>query len=170
MAITRNYGVTPVLSEAGGHPGTAILTRPNTVTPYAINDAIGDVSGSAIIEFTNMGPVGADIYITSLTLEIDAATSTIGTTNLRLYNVLPPTAIADNDAWDVPVADRGKYIDGIFIQTPIDLGSTLMASVDGINKQISLVGSSVFAILTTDIVFTPVASIVYRLTLHAIEL
>jgi hypothetical protein len=169
MTHSTTYGATPTFDEEKGLHSSVTLIRPNNTTQYAINDAVGDINGSAILEFADMGPEGEDINLTSLTLEIDATSSTIGATTLHLYNA-SPTAIVDNGAWDFAPPDRGKYIDKIHIGKPIDEGSTLFASVDEINKQITLVSTSLFGILTTDTVFTPAASVVKTITLHAVEL
>lgn len=158
-----------ITPTATGHVASATITRPNDTIAYAQKDAIGNTNGSAILTFSNMGKAGGEIILISLTFELDVASSAIGATTLYLYNAAP-TAIADNAAWDFVSGDRGKYIDKIQIGTPIDEGSTLLASVDSINKQISLVTSSLYGILTTDTSFTPAASTVKKIILHSTDI
>ena len=153
----------------GGHGATVTITRPNDTTAYAAKDAIGDVGGSAILTFANMARAAGDVMLTSLTLELDLASSTIGATTLYLYNA-SPAAIADNAAWDFVSGDRGKYLGKINIPAPTDEGSTMMVEVDQINKQFTLASTSIYGILTADTAYTPTASAVKRITLHTLEL
>ena len=158
-----------VTVKTGAHSFTISITRPSDTTAYAINDAIGDTGGSAILAFTNMcRSGGGEIYITSVELELDVATSTIGATTLRLYNA-NPTAIADNAAWDIPSGDRGKYLGKVKLGTPVDEGSTMFVDNDQINKQITMTGTTLYAILTTDTAFTPASATVKRITVHTLE-
>lgn len=152
-----------------GHSNTVVFTRPANTTAYAVNDAIGSTSGTAIFEFTDMCKQGGgEVIITSVELELDITTSNLGTSTLRLYNEAP-TAIADNAAWDIPSGDRGKYLGRIKLTTPVDEGSTLFSDNDGINKQIKLTSTSLFVTLTTDTAFTPTSSAVKRLTIHTLD-
>lgn len=160
-------GETTLASAA--HTTTVTFTRPSNTTAYAVNDAIGDTSGSAILAFANLcGTGGGNVFITSVELEVDAATSSIGTTTLRLYNAAP-TAIADNAAWDLVSDDRSKYLGSIKLATPTDEVSTLFSNNDGINKHILMTGTSLYCILTTDTAFTPGSATVKRITIHTFE-
>ena len=154
---------------SGGHSASVTFTRPSNTTAYAVNDAIGDTSGSAILTFSDLCRAGGgDVLITSIEVEVDVATSPIGTTTLRLYNAAP-TAIADNAAWDLVSDDRGKYLGSIKLATPTDEGSTLFSNNDGINKHILMTGTSLYCILTTDTAFTPASATVKRITIHTLE-
>jgi hypothetical protein len=157
---------------SGAHSNTVIITRPANVTAYTAGDVIGDVNGSAILEFKNMGEAGREIIITSVEVEADVAAIPAGMTffNVRLYNA-SPTAIADNAAWDLPAGDRGKYLGRIQTNTVVDEGTTLFVDTDQVNKQVRLLTTSLFVQLQTVGGFTPSAnSTVKRLTLHTIEL
>jgi hypothetical protein len=159
-------------AQSASHGRTVIITRPANVTPYTAGDVIGDANGSAIFEFTNMGKAGGEVMITSLELEIDVAAIPAGMTNfnVRLYNAAP-TAVVDNAAWDLPLADRGKYIGKIQTSNVIDETNVLFCDNDQVNKQVTLVTTSLFVQLQTPTAFTPSAnSTVKRLTLHTIEL
>jgi hypothetical protein len=164
------------LNSSGGsgtaHGRTVTITRPANTTPYTALDVIGDTNGSAIFEFTNMGKAGGEIMITSVEVEVDVVAIPSGMTsfNLRLYNA-SPTAIVDNAAWDLPVADRGKYIGKIATSNVVDEINTLFCDNDQVNKQVTLVTTSLFVQLQTVGGFTPSAnSTVKRVTIHAIEL
>jgi hypothetical protein len=87
---------------------------------------------------------------------------------LYLYSVTPPSAIADNGAWDLPSGDRASFLGSIAIPTMVDLGSTLYVEVNNIGKQVKLSGTHLFGYLVTVAGFTPAAnSEVYKLTVHA---
>jgi len=157
----------------GGGAGYSVvvtLTRPNNSTPYTAGDVVG--AAAAALTFPNMGPAGGEIMITSATLEIDVAAVPSGMTGftLRLYNITPPSALADNAVWDLPSGDRASYLGHINLGTPADLGSTLRISADGINKQVKLAGTSLFAYLCTDGGYTPTANAVKVISVHAVAL
>ncbi len=147
------------------------LTRTNDTNAYTANDVIGAATGStAALTFANMGPSGGTIMITSAQLEIDASALISGETSyaLYLYNVTPPSALGDNAAFDIPSGDRAAFLGKINLGTPVDEGSTLYVEVNGINKQVKLAGTSLFAYLVTVGAYTPTASRVHVVTLHAI--
>lgn len=157
----------------GAGAGVSVsFTRPNDTSAYTANDVLGSATGTtAALRFSNLRPGGAGEYlITSTTLEIDLAAIPSGMTTfeLALYNVTPPSALGDNAAWDVPSGDRSAYLGRIQLGAPVDLGSTLHVSADGINKQITLTGTDVFAYLTTDAGYTPAAQTVYKVALHGL--
>jgi len=155
---------------SSAHSTTVVITRPANATPYTAGDVIGDTGGSAIFAFANMARAAGDVIITSIELEVDAVAvpSGMGGFNVRLYNA-SPTAIADNDAWDFPVADRGKYLGKVQLATPIDEISTLFSDNDQINKQITLTSTTLYVELQTPNGFTPTSSGVKRLTIHTLD-
>lgn len=156
-----------------GYNASVTLTRTADTNAYTANDVIGAATGStAGIEFTSMGPSGGRITITSVSLEIQAAAIISGETSyvLHLYNVTPPSALGDNTAFDLPSGDRASYLGSINLGTPVDLGSTLYIAQDGINKQIKLSGTSVFAYLVTVGAYTPTSARVYVIKLNAVSL
>jgi len=170
----RRTAALAALTERAYSAAVAI-TRPTNETPYDIGDAIGvtaggetpEAAGSAILTFANLGPSGAHVLITDVTLEIDVAAIPAGMDafKLRLYNAAPG-AILDNAAWDLAsAADRGKYLGSIAITKPVDLGGTLVAEVTGLSKTVKLVGTSLFAVLTTDAAYTPTSAAVKKVTI-----
>jgi hypothetical protein len=82
--------------------------------------------------------------------------------------VTPPSALADNDPFDLPAGDRAAYLGSINVGTPVDLGSTLYVAQDGINKQVTLASSNLYGYLVTAGAYTPAALVVYRIALHAV--
>lgn len=162
-----------LLAGGSGYNSSATITRTNDTNGYTAMDVIGAATGStAAIEFANIGPSGGRIMLTSLRLRIDlnAVTSGMGNFLLYLYNVTPPSAVGDNGAFDLPSGDRASYLGKIRIPTPIDEVATLSIDLDGINKQVQLASSSLFAYLVTEGAYTPAASTVHVITLHAVAL
>jgi hypothetical protein len=158
--------------ERGFGGGKAVsITRPNDSSSYSAGDVIGAATGaSAAIEFTNMAPPrGGEVMLTSSSLEIDVAAIPSGMTSfiLHLYSVTPPSALGDNVAWDLPSGDRSSYLGFVQLGSPADLGSTLYCEANGINKQVTLTGSSIFAYLVTNGAYAPSAQAVKKVGLHS---
>jgi hypothetical protein len=146
--------------------GKVAITRPANVTAYSANDVVGGA-----ITFPTMGPSGGgQVMITSTKFELDIAALPSGMSSfyLYLYNVTPPSAIADNGAFDIPSGDRASFLGKILLGVPVDEGSTLFVQSDQINAQITVPsGASVFGYLVTTAGYTPAAnSEVYAITLH----
>jgi hypothetical protein len=151
--------------------GKVSVTRPANATPYTANDVLGPASGTSAITFPTMGPsAGGEIMITGVTLERDVAAVVTGELNyiLHLYNVTPPSALADNAAFDLGSGDRASYLGSINIPTPVDLGSTLYSSVDGNLKQITLASGTLYGYLVTVGAYTPATGTVLTVTLHSV--
>ena len=153
-----------------GHVSSATITRPATTPTYAINDVIGDVSGSGIVSFAGLSKSGGgEVVITSATIEVDVASSTIGPVTLHLYNA-SPTAIADDAAWSLVSGDRSLHINEIKFNTPLNRGATYFGVLDQIYKQVTIPsGGTLYGILTTDSSYTPAASVVKKITLHTLD-
>lgn len=158
---------------AGSYTSSVSITRTNDINAYTANDVVGAATGStAAVEFTTLGPSAGRVLITSIELEIDAAAVISGETsyNLYLYNVTPPSALGDNAAFDIPAGDRASFVGKIALGTPVDEGSTLYIRTDIVNAQFKLAGTSLFGYLVTVGAYTPTASRVYKITLHAVGL
>lgn len=156
------------VTNAGGFSAPLTITRPANQTPYGAGDVVGGA-----LTFPTMGPSAGRILITSTQLELDITAIPTGMTSflLYLYNVTPPSALADNAVFDLPSGDRASFLGVVAMGTPADLGSTLYAETNIINKQLKLAGTSLFGYLTTVGGFTPAAnSEVYVATLHAVAL
>lgn len=151
-----------------GFSSAVSVTRPANTTAYAAGDVVG--ATAAAITFPSMGPSGKEIMITSAAFEIDAAAIISGETSYRLYlyNVTPPSALADNAAFDIPSGDRASFLGFVDLGTPVDLGSTLYVEGNAINKQLTLSGTSLFGYLVTNGAFTPTSARVHKITLHSV--
>lgn len=149
------------------------VTRPNDTTAYTAGDVLGPASGTAAIAFNGLAfPTGGEIIITSAALERDVTGLVSGETTytLHLYSGNPPSALADNAAWDLSSAgDRALYLGSINLGTPVDLGSTLYVSSDMINKQVTATSGTIYGYLVTVGGYTPVAQTVLVVSLHAVQ-
>lgn len=151
-----------------GYTSAVTVTRPANATAYTAKDVVG--AGAAAIAFPSIGPSAGKIRITSAELEIDVAAIPAGMTSfdLYLYSITPPSALADNAAFDLAAADRASFVGKIALGTPVDEGSTLYVRTNAINADLLLAGTSLFGYLVTAGGFTPAGnSEVYKVTLHA---
>jgi hypothetical protein len=142
------------------------ITRPANTTAYSAGDVVGGA-----ITFANMGTSGGRIMLTSTQLELDIAAIPAGMSNfyLALYNVTPPSALADNAPFDIPSGDRASFLGIVQLGTPVDYGATLYVEQNVVNKQIKLTGTNLFGYLVTVAGYTPAAnSEVYVPTLHSV--
>lgn len=150
------------------------ITRPANATAYTALDVVG--ATAAAITFPNMGNrVGDHGLITSVDLRIHVAALPSGMTDfkLHLYTKTPPSALADNAAFDLQAGDRDYYLGFITLSTVADLGATLYVKADGLNMHYVLSGSetSLYGYLQTVGGFTPAGnSEVYVATLRAVGL
>lgn len=148
----------PVAPAAASVKVTANMTRPANVTAYTAGDVVGGV-----ITFSNFGASnGQLIMLTSAFLRYDVAAVPSGMANMRLYlyDATPPSALADNAVWDLSSGDRSNFLGYIDLGTPVDLGSTLFAQADGLNKHVALGASTtnLFGYLVTTGGYTPAAN------------
>ena len=159
--------VAPTLdATSDGYGSTTTVTRPANTTAYGANEVVGGA-----IDLGVMGPSGGEVFITSASLEIDVTAVPSGMTTFRLalYNVTPPSALADNAPFDIPSGDRASFLGFIDIGTPVDEGSTLFVQANNINKHVTLAGTNLFAYLVTAGGYTPAAnSEVYKPTVKSV--
>lgn len=159
-------GTTNQVTNRDSYSAAATITRAANQTPYSIGDVVGGA-----FSLPSMGPSGGRIILTSAALELDISAIPSGMTTFRLalYNVTPPSAIADNSPFDLPSGDRASFL-GIFsLGTPIDLGVTCYVETNGLGKQVKLAGTGLFGYLITDTAYTPAAnSEVYLVTTHGV--
>lgn len=136
-------------------------------TPTAAAYSAGDLMGVAA-EFALDAPAGATIRIisTGLLVAHTALVASEAGYSLYLYSVTPPSALADNAAWDLPSGDRASWLGTLALGTPVDLGSSLWVEVNNINKQVKLTGTSLFGYLATAAGITPTAA-ARTVTIHA---
>jgi hypothetical protein len=173
LAVTmRDLNANGAATTANSAP----VTLPNdqaasvaaTFTPAASSHVANDVNGGAQT-FAAMGLSGRPIMITSASLEIDGGTAEATAWRLYLYNVTPPSATADDGAWDLPSGDRASFLGYVDLGTAVDLGSTQWVETHGINKQVKLAGTALYGYLVNITTLTP-AAVAHIVTLHAVQL
>lgn len=160
----------PVQVLAATYNAAINITRPANTTAYIANDVVGGV-----IAFSSVGPSAGNIMITGADLRYDVAAIPSGMSSFRLYlySVTPPSALADNAPWDLPSGDRASFLGYVDIGSINDLGSTLYAQVDGLNRQVKLGPSetSIYGYLVTAGGYTPAGSSeTLRVTLRSVAL
>ena len=106
--------------------------------------------------------------ITSATLLINSGTAEATAWRLYLYNVTPPSAYADDAAWDLASGDQASWLGYVDLGTAVDLGSTQWVETNIINKQLTLSGTSVFGYLVNLTTLTP-AAVAHTVTLHCVQ-
>ena len=155
-------------ASGGGYRAAPTVTRPANATPYSAGDVVGGAT-----EFTNMGAAGGHILVTGtdLMVHVAALPSGMGSFRLHLYDAAPPSAIADNAAWDLPAGDRDSYLGYVDMGTPVDVGGTLYVQQENLNRQFKLgaAQTSLWGYLVTAGAFTPAGnSEVYKPRLRAV--
>ncbi len=160
-------GADGLVASFGGYVSSA------TFTPAAAAYAANDIMEGAKT-FSLIGPsTGGAILITNTRLRVDDSAVQSGETSytLHLYTVTPPSALADNAAWNLPSGDRASYVGSIALGTVVDVGDTLYVEQTGLTKQITVpAGGSLFGYLVTNGAFTvtvPAARVVTLMALSA---
>jgi len=103
-------------------------------------------------------PDGSLIRVLQAVTKIDQTTlqSSEGAYTLQLYNVTPPSAQADNDAWTLASGDLTSYRGDMDLGTPVDKGAACYVKTQLTDKQdYKLLGASLFGRLLTVPAFTP---------------
>lgn len=140
-----------------GYRSAAAITRPANTTAYSAGDVVGGV-----LTFLAAGPTAGHVVLMSCDFRYDVASVPSGATSFRLYlySVTPPSALADNAGWDLPAGDRNAFIGYVDLGSVVDLGSTLFAQADQVNKQVKLGASetALYGYLVTSAAFTPAAN------------
>jgi hypothetical protein len=165
---------TTVITVQGDPLGTPVpvagqaYSASATFTPAASSHTAGDANG-AIGTFASIGPSAGRVMITSASLEIDSATAEATAWRLYLFNVTPPSALADLGDFVLAAGDRASFLGYVDLGTAVDLVDTQWVEVHGLNKQIKLAGTSVFAYLVNLTTLTP-AAVAHTVTLHTVGL
>ena len=153
-----------------GKAVSALLVRADTITAYAAGDVISTAAGEVLMFTGAADEADAQFLINGARMRIDTAAipSGMGGFRLHLYNAAP-TAIADNAAFNLPAADRSKYLGFVPISTPVDLGDTLWAQDDNLNVRGKLgSNTTLYGILETLAAYTPTASTVKTIQLYTL--
>jgi len=163
--VTANANVVVLQTNAG--KSTASFTRPNDTTAYAAGDVVG--TAAANLTFANVLPNVQNFIITGMTMRIDSAAVPAGMGGFKvdIYSAAN-TVIADNAARNLVAADRSNFLGTISLATPVDMGDTLFSQNDNINFNGKLVTTNLYAVLSTDNIYTPVAETVYTVTIYTI--
>jgi hypothetical protein len=136
-----------------------------TFTPAAASHTAGDSNGTAQ-EFTQIGPSAGRIKILGASLLINGGTIETTAWQLHLFNVTPPSALADDGAFLLAAGDQASYLGFVDLAQVVDVGSALFIQTNNIFKPIKLLGSSVFAYLVNTTTLTPQA-VAHVVTLHS---
>jgi hypothetical protein len=142
------------------------ITRPANTDAYLAGDVVGGA-----ITFPAIGSFAGDSFITSASLRINVSSVPAGMTSFRLhlYDVTPPSALADNAPWDLPSGDRASYLGYIDLGSLVNVGSTLYVQADQINKQVRLrADHALHGYLVTNGAYTPTSQAVKAVELHAV--
>ena len=144
---------------------SANFTRPNNTDAYAISDVVGTIAATNL-SFTN-GATAVNLTGATLKLKTNAIPAGMVGFKLHLYSAAP-TAIADNVAFNVIAADIDNYLGYIQLDV-VDLGDNLFAQSAAINFVTRPAAATLFGVLVTDTVFTPVAQMIVSVTLRGIK-
>lgn len=142
-----------------------------TFTPAAASHVAPDVHGGAqefVLRDRDGVPPIAGSHLKIITASLTIAGATIETTawTLHLYSVTPPSAIADDAAFDLPSGDRASYLGSIAIAQIVDLGATLYVEGNpGKLFKLAEGKTSVFGYLVNGTTLTPQA-VAHTVTLH----
>jgi hypothetical protein len=148
-----------VVQISGGYSASA------TFTPAAASHSAGDSNGTAQ-EFTHIGPPGGRVKIVGASLLINGGTVEGSAWQLHLFNVTPPSALADDGAFLLASGDQASHLGYIDFAQAVDIGSALYIQTNNIFKPIKLLTSSVFAYLINTTTITP-QNVAHVVTLHA---
>lgn len=152
---------------------TAAFSASATFTPAASSHVAGDSVGGAV-EFVlrdrngGIPAVGSNLSIVSATLQINGGTIETTAWRLHLYSVTPPSAYADDAAWDISNAtDLTSYLGYVDLSQVLDFGTTLFIDMPNLNKRIKLAGTSVFGYLVNGTTLTTQA-VAHIVTLYCV--
>jgi hypothetical protein len=175
---STNAGVAPVDATTGLAVNMTNTSLTVTVTgaysasaaftPAAASHTAGDCNGAAA-EFTSMGESAGRIMITSASLLIAGATAEATAWRLYLFDVTPPSAVADDGPFVLPAGDLASFLGYVDLGTAVDLTDNQWVEVHGLNKSVKLAGTSLFAYLVNLTTVTP-AAVAHTVTLHAVGL
>ena len=162
-------------TSASDDPAVAALTiirspglvASATFTPAATSHVANDCNGAA--GTFAFGAVSAtSVIINSASLLINGATAEATAWRLYLYSITPPSAIADDGAWDLASGDQASFRGLVDLGTAVDLGSTQYIEVNGLAKEVDLAGTGLFGYLVNLTTLTP-AAVAHTVKLNAIQ-
>lgn len=125
-----------------------------TFTPAATSHTNGDVVGGAQ-EFKNVGAAGAFVRIVSASLRIANASAETSAWVLYLFDVTPPSAVADDGAFLLAAGDYASFVGAVALAQTADVGDTQYIETNNIQKVVRLRGTSLFGYLVNGTTLTP---------------
>jgi hypothetical protein len=154
---TVNVGTFP---QGQAWESVATITRAANTTAYTANDVYGSV-----FQLTNIGSSGGFIFLNSLDIVFNITSVPAGMIAfaIYLYSSSPPSAITDNNPFNIASGDRASIIslNGFVLTSSLARGggSVVAESVD-INRLIKLASgqTSLWGYLVTLNAFTPAAN------------
>ena len=124
-------------------------------TPAAASHTAGDVNGAAAT-FDLNAPASCVFEIMSASLLINNATIETTAWTLHLYSVTPPSALADDAAFNIPSGDQASYLGFISLAQVVDYGDSLYIESNDIGKRVQLAASGdLFGYLVNGTTLTP---------------
>lgn len=136
-------------------------------TPAAASHLANDVVGGA----RSFGQLDAETnwIITSASLMIADATVVASGWRLYLFNVTPPSALADDAAFSLAAGDRASFVGTIDLGNTLDFGDTQYIEVSGINKHMHVNTGQLYGYLVNLTTITPPA-VAHTVILNAVGL
>lgn len=158
--------VFPVRLRPAGYRAEASFTP--AAAAYLAGDVMDVAKALAWTDRDGVAFPGGELMIRSVSLLVEHTAVISGETSyqLALYNVTPPSAHADNDAWDLPSGDRAAFLGRVDLGTPVDVGSSLFVATDGLSRIVTVPAAGLYAELITIGAFTATAA-VRKAVLHA---
>ena len=129
----------PVVALAsGGYTATATFTA--AAAAYLGNDIVDVAKQMSWVDKNGVLFPGGELLITTAEMLIAETALQSGETSysLKKYSATPPSARADNAAWDLAAGDRAAWQGSTDLGTPVDIGSSLYIKTTQINEQITV--------------------------------
>lgn len=127
-----------------------------TFTPAASSHATPAVVGGAQ-QFLQAGQVGACVNIVSASLRIDNSSLETSTWQVHLYDLTPPSAIADAATFTLPSGDRASYLGAISLAQTVLFTNTQYIESNNIYKLVRLSHGGLYGYLVNGTTLTPAA-------------
>lgn len=140
----------------GGVPKAlaAGTTSQATFTPAATSHVAGDVNGGAQ-EFKSIGGPGGVVNLVNASLRIANATAETTAWVVYLFDVTPPSAVADDGAFLLAAGDYTSFVGSVALAQTADVGDTQYIETNNIQRLIRLRSSSLFGYLVNGTTLTP---------------
>jgi hypothetical protein len=168
--VINESNVLPIGSVGLG--GTGTITRPANTNTYTALDVVGTAATSTMT--ISLSPVekGSHYIImgASLRIDLNAIPASMTTFNLHLFSAAP-TAIVDEDAFNIIAADRDKYLGSIAFDTLTDWGDTIFSHKENLNMKRKLATGvdTIYGVLQTVGALVGASATVFTVKIHAVQ-